>query len=66
MHKRATPVALLHDGNGSVWCGAEATCDSVQLASLQALNLELPDEIRFACHDSRLVKAARVLGIESA
>lgn len=39
--------------------------DSVQLASVQALHRQLPGEVRFACFDSRLVKAARVLGIES-
>jgi uncharacterized protein len=39
--------------------------DSVQLAAAQAVSRELPGEVRFACFDSRLVKAARVLGIES-
>ncbi len=38
--------------------------DSVQLAAAQTLHQELPGEVRFACYDSRLVKAARVLGIE--
>ena len=39
--------------------------DSVQLAAVQMVHLELPSEVRFACFDSRLVKAARVLGIEA-
>ncbi len=39
--------------------------DSVQLAAICTLHLELPGEVRFACYDSRLVSAARVLGIES-
>jgi predicted nucleic acid-binding protein len=39
--------------------------DSVQLAAVRTLHQELPREVRFACHDSRLVKAARLLGIES-
>lgn len=39
--------------------------DSVQLASIHALHLELPGEVRFACYDGRLVKAAGVLGIGS-
>ena len=39
--------------------------DSIQLASVRTLHLELPGEVRFACYDSRLVKAARVLGIEA-
>lgn len=38
--------------------------DSVQLAAAQTLHRELPDEVRFACYDGRLVKAARVLGVE--
>jgi predicted nucleic acid-binding protein len=37
--------------------------DGVQLAAAQTLNQELPGELRFACFDSRLVKAAQVLGI---
>jgi predicted nucleic acid-binding protein len=37
--------------------------DSVQLAAVQTLHLELPGEVRFACFDGRLLKAARVLGI---
>lgn len=40
--------------------------DSVQLAAAQTVHRELPGEVRFACCDSRLVKAARVLGIEAA
>ena len=39
--------------------------DSVQLAAVQTLHRELPGEVRFACFDNRLVKAAGVLGIES-
>ena len=39
--------------------------DSVQLAAVQTVHRELPGEVRFACFDSRLVKAARVLGIGS-
>ena len=39
--------------------------DSVQLAAVQTVNQELPGEVRFACYDERLVKAARVLGIEA-
>ena len=39
--------------------------DSVQLAAAQTVNQELPGEVRFACYDERLLKAARVLGIES-
>ena len=39
--------------------------DSVQLAAAQTVNHELPGEVRFACYDERLLKAARVLGIES-
>lgn len=38
--------------------------DSVQLAAVQTLHRELPGEVRFACFDSRLIKAARLLGIE--
>lgn len=38
--------------------------DGVQLAAAQTLNQELPGEVRFACYDSRLVTAARVLGID--
>ena len=37
--------------------------DSVQLAAVQTVHRELPGEVRFACFDGRLVKAARVLGI---
>lgn len=36
--------------------------DSVQLAAVQTLHRELPGEVRFACFDNRLVKAARLLG----
>jgi predicted nucleic acid-binding protein len=38
--------------------------DSVQLAAAQTLHLEMPGELEFACFDSRLSKAARVLGIQ--
>lgn len=37
--------------------------DSVQLAALQTLRLQSGDDVRFACFDSRLVKAAAVLGV---
>lgn len=37
--------------------------DSVQLAAVQSVHRELPGEVRFACFDSRLSKAAGVLGI---
>jgi len=40
--------------------------DSVQLAALQTINLELPGEVRFACFDDRLSRAAKVLGIAPA
>ncbi len=40
--------------------------DCVQLAAAQTLHRELPGEVRFACCDGRLVKAARLLGIVSA
>jgi uncharacterized protein len=39
--------------------------DSVQLAAAQTLHLEMPGEVAFACFDSRLVKAAGVLGIRA-
>ena len=39
--------------------------DSVQLAAAQMLHRELPGEVRFACFDVRLTKAARVMGIEA-
>jgi uncharacterized protein len=39
--------------------------DGVQLASAQTLHRELPGDVRFACFDARLVKAARVLGLSS-
>lgn len=39
--------------------------DSVQLAALQLVHREVPGEVKFACFDARLVKAARVLGIEA-
>lgn len=37
--------------------------DSVQLASAQTIQRELPGEVCFACFDARLNKAARVLGL---
>ena len=37
--------------------------DSLQLASAHTLHREMPGQVRFACFDSRLVKAAQVLGI---
>jgi len=40
--------------------------DSVQLAAVHTLHRAAPGEIRFACADARLLKAARVLGIEPA
>ena len=39
--------------------------DRVQLAAVQTLHRELPGEVRFACFDGRLMKAARVLRIGS-
>jgi uncharacterized protein len=39
--------------------------DSVQLASAHTLGRELPSEVKFACFDNRLVKAARLLGLGS-
>ena len=38
-------------------------CDSVQLAAVTTLHREASGDVRFACFDSRLAKAARVLGI---
>lgn len=38
----------------------------VQLAAVQLVHREMPGEVKFACFDARLVKAARVLGIEAA
>ena len=40
--------------------------DGVQLAAAQLVHRAMPGEVRFACFDVRLVKAARVLGIEAA
>ncbi len=37
--------------------------DSVQLAALQTLRQQSGEELRFACFDARLVKAAVVLGV---
>jgi predicted nucleic acid-binding protein len=39
--------------------------DSVQLAAAQLVHREAPGEVKFACFDARLMKAARVLGIEA-
>ena len=38
-------------------------CDSVQLAALVSLRKGVDDDLRFACFDDRLVKAAEVLGV---
>lgn len=40
--------------------------DSIQLAAAQTLNQELPGEVGFACFDTRLVNAARLLGMTTA
>ncbi len=40
--------------------------DSVQLATLQTLRLQAIGELRFACFDAQLRKAAEVLGIAGA
>jgi predicted nucleic acid-binding protein len=40
--------------------------DGVQLAAAQLVHRAMPGEVKFACFDGRLVKAARVLGIEAA
>ena len=37
--------------------------DSVQLAAVTTLHREVAGDLRFACFDNRLTKAARVLGI---
>jgi len=39
--------------------------DGVQLAAVHLMHREVPGEVKFACFDARLVKAARVLGIEA-
>lgn len=39
--------------------------DSLQLASAYTVHQALPGEVVFACYDSRLVKAARALGVGS-
>lgn len=39
--------------------------DSVQLAAVRTLHREAAGDVRFACFDARLAKAARLLGIES-
>jgi predicted nucleic acid-binding protein len=38
--------------------------DAVQLAAVQLLHREFPGEVRFACFDTRLHKASRILGID--
>ena len=38
---------------------------SVQLAAAQLVHREMPGEVTFACFDARLVKAARVLGLNA-
>jgi predicted nucleic acid-binding protein len=40
--------------------------DSVQLAAAELARRDMPGELQFACFDLRLIKAARVLGIEAA
>ena len=40
--------------------------DSVQLAAAELARRDMPGEVRFACFDARLSKAAKVLGIEAA
>lgn len=40
--------------------------DSVQLAAANTVHREVPGQVRFACFDNRLVKAAKLLGIEPA
>lgn len=39
--------------------------DSIQLAAAELARRDLPGELQFACFDTRLSKAARVLGIEA-
>jgi predicted nucleic acid-binding protein len=39
--------------------------DSMQLAALNLMHQEVPGELRFACFDERLKKAARLLGVAS-
>lgn len=39
--------------------------DAVQLAAAQLLHAEVPGQVRFACFDARLAKAAQVLGIQA-
>ena len=41
-------------------------CDSVQLAAVQTAHREMPGDVKFACFDACLLKAARILGIELA
>ncbi len=39
--------------------------DSIQLAAILVTHLARPGGVKFACFDTRLAKAARVLGIEA-
>ena len=39
--------------------------DSIQLAAAEFARRDMPGEVQFACFDTRLSKAARILGIES-
>ena len=39
--------------------------DSMQLAATELTHLARPGAVKFACFDTRLAKAARVLGIEA-
>lgn len=38
--------------------------DALQLAAVQSIHARLPGEVRLSCFDARLLKAAKVLGIE--
>lgn len=57
-----TPALTRQAGELSEVFGLRAY-DSVQLAAVQALQQQQADEVRFACFDSRLCKAASVLGV---
>ncbi len=39
--------------------------DSVQLAAAESARRDMAEEVAFACFDTRLVKAARVLGLQT-
>ena len=58
------------DGDGlveiDVIVGADGVARSVQLAAARTLHLEVPGDVRFACFNMLLSKAARALGIASA